>query len=121
MKVLYVVKAESGKYASFKAVQVWEEREEDFEIVDKIEIEDYIHEFPKNKLNTEFEFGYVTDKLDKRMLKTQLNRVYCKLCEIQRKSNDIDSLDWNTRYYERSLEGLDRCITPEELKKEKNK
>lgn len=120
MKVLYVVKAESGKYASFKAVQVWEEREEDFEIVDKIEIEDYIHEFPKNKLNTEFEFGYVTDKLDKRMLKTQLNRVYCKLCEIHRKNNDMDSLDGNTRYYEGSLEDLEGCITPEELQKEKN-
>lgn len=113
MKVLYVVYAVKGKYASFKVVQVMEERKDEFEIVDKIEIEDYIHKFPKNKLNKEFELWYVTDKLDKRMLKTQLDRVYCKLCEIHGKNKDIESLKGNTRYYEGSVEDLEKCTVPE--------
>lgn len=116
MKVLYIVYAVSEKYASFKVVQVMEEREDEFEIVDKMEIEDYIHTFPKNKLNKEFELWYATDKLDKRMLKAQLDRVYCKLCEIHGKNNDIESLICNTRYYEGSVEDLERCVSPEEHK-----
>lgn len=117
MKLLYVVYAVSGKYASFKVVQVMEEREDEFEIVEKMEIGDYIHKFPKNKLNKEFELWYVTDKLDKRMLKAQLDRIYCKLCEIHGKNKDIESLRGNTRYYEGSVEDLTKCITLEENKK----
>lgn len=116
MKLLYVVYAVSGKYASFQAVQVMEERDDEFEIVDKMEIEDYIHKFPKNKLNKEFEFWYVTDKLDKIMLKAQLDRIYCKLCEIHGKNKDIESLRGNTRYYDGSVEDLDRCVSSEEHK-----
>lgn len=112
MKVLYIVYAVSEKYASFKVVQVMEEREDEFEIVDKMEIEDYIHTFPKNKLNKEFEFWYVADKLDKIMLKAQLDRIYCKLCEIHGKNKDTKSLIFNTRYYLGSVEDLDGCVTP---------
>ena len=47
MKVLYVVNAYDGKYVDFHAVQVIGENENEFEILDRMNVENYVHNFPK--------------------------------------------------------------------------
>ena len=43
MKVLYVVNAYDGKYVDFHAVQVIGENENEFEILDRMNVENYVH------------------------------------------------------------------------------
>lgn len=117
MKILYVVYAYDNKYVDFHGVQVTEETEEGFTILDKVNVENYIHEFPKNKLNVEFDFGYVTDKLDKETLKIQIDRIYNKLKEKHLKDGETQYDRVNDRYYEGSVKDLERCLTPEEYEK----
>ena len=117
MKLLYVVKAHENKYVKFNAVQVREENEKGFITIDKINIIEkdfteevkYINTFPKNKLNKELEMGYVTDKLDKEVLKTQIDRIYNKL-----QNNYRQMLEKNEQLYKRSMELLDKCILPKD-------
>ena len=117
MKILYVVYAYDNKYVDFHGVQVTEETEEGFTILDKVNVENYIHEFPKNKLNVEFDFGYVTDKLDKEALKIQIDRIYNKLKEKHLKDGETQYDRVNDRYYKGSVKDLERCLTPEEYEK----
>jgi len=117
VKILYVVYACDNKYVDFHGVQVTEETEESFTILDKVNIENYIHEFPKNKLNVEFDFGYVTDKLDKEALKIQIDRIYNKLKEKHLKDGEVQYSMVNDRYYTGSLKDLEICVTPEEYEK----
>lgn len=117
MKILYVVNACDNKYVDFHGVQVTEEREDGFTILDRVNVENYIHEFPKNKLNIEFDMGYVTDKLDKEALKIQIDRIYNKLKEKHLKNGETQDSMVNDRYYEGSIEGLKRCVTSEEYEK----
>ena len=81
MKVLYVVNTCDNKYVNFHAVQVMSENESEFEILDKMNVENYVHNFPKDKIDIELELAYVTDKLDKETLKVQIDRIYNKLRE----------------------------------------
>ena len=117
MKILYVVNACDNKYVDFHGVQVTEETEEGYTILDKVNVENYIHEFPKNKLNIEFDMGYVTDKLDKEALKIQIDRIYNKLKEKHLKDGETQYSLGNDRYYAGSLKDLERCVTPEEYEK----
>ncbi len=117
MKLLYVVKAYENKYVKFNAVQIREENEKEFITIDKINIIEkdfteevkYINTFPKNKLNTELNYGYVTDKLDKEVLKAQINRIYNKL-----KENYMELLEKNEQFYKSSIDILNKCILPED-------
>ena len=117
MKILYVVNACDNKYVDFHGVQVTEETEEGYTILDKVNVENYIHEFPKNKLNVEFDMGYVTDKLDKEALKIQIDRIYNKLKEKHLKDGETQYSIGNDRYYTGSLKDLEKCVTPEEYEK----
>ena len=117
MKILYVVYACDNKYVDFHGVQVTEETEEGYTILDKIYVDNHIHEFPKNKLNVEFEMGYVTDKLDKEELKNQIERIYNNLKEKHLKDGEAQYDRVNDRYYIGSLKDLERCVTPEEYEK----
>lgn len=114
MKVLYVVNAFDNKYVDFHAVQVLGENESQFEILDKINVENYVHNFPKNKINIELELAYVTDKLDKETLKVQIDRIYNKLKEQYEKSNEKQLRKTNEDYYKSSIDLLKRCVTLEE-------
>ncbi len=114
MKVLYVVNAYDGKYVDFHAVQVIGENEEEFDILDKMYVENYVHKFPKNKINIELELAYVTDKLDKDSLKIQIDRIYNKLKEKYLKENETQLEETNENYYRSSIDLLKRCVTPEE-------
>ena len=114
MKVLYVVNACDGKYVDFHAVQVIGENENEFEILDRMNVENYVHNFPKDKINIELKLAYVTDKLDKKTLKVQIDRVYNKLREKYMESNENQLKKTNEDYYKSSIDLLKRCITPEE-------
>ena len=119
MKVLYVVKVDRDRCVKFNAVQVREETQEEFITIDKINIKEkdftgeikykYINTFPKNKLNQELEMGYVTDKLDKEVLKTQIDRIYNKLQNNYRKM-----LEKNEQLYKNSIDVLNKCILPKD-------
>ena len=52
MKVLYVVNVVNEKYVDFHAVQVEDEIEKYFIILDRMNVENYVHTFPKNKIET---------------------------------------------------------------------
>lgn len=114
MKVLYVVNACDSKYVDFHAVQVIGENENEFEILDRMNVENYVHNFPKDKINIELELAYVTDKLDKETLKFQIDRVYNKLKEKYIKNDEKQLNETNENYYKSSIDLLKRCITPEE-------
>ena len=84
-KVLYVVntvEVNNNKCVHFYAVQVKNETDNEFIIIDKINIENYTYSFPKNKINVEFETAFVTDKLNKEILRTQIDRIYKKLKKL---------------------------------------
>lgn len=49
------------------------------------------------------------------MLKSQLDRIYCKLCEIHGKNKDTKSLIYNTRYYEGNVYLVDTTISNKEI------
>ena len=53
--------------------------------------------------------GYVTDKLDKEVLKSQINRIYNKL-----QNNYRQILEKNEQLYKSSMELLDKCILPKD-------
>ena len=110
MKVLYVVNAWDNKYVNFYAVQVMNEDEKEFEILDRVNVEGYIHSFPKNKLNVEFDLGYVTDELNKEVLKVQIDRIYNKLRSEYSKSEEKEDSSINDKYYKANLELLERCV-----------
>lgn len=116
MKVLYLVNACDNKYVNFQAAQVTEENEREFIVIDKINIDGYVYNFPKDKINVELDMGFVTDKLDKKALKVQIERIYNKLRDIHTKNNDSRSSRVNEDYYNGSIEDLNRCVTPEEYK-----
>lgn len=118
MKVLYVINAFENKFVYFHAVQITKENEIEFTTLDKINITDkeplgeekqYIYTFPKNKLNQELEMGYVTDKLDKEVLKVQMNRIYNKL-----KEEYLYLYNENEDYYKDNLNKINNCIPPVE-------
>ena len=109
MKVLYVVNVVDEKYVDFHAVQVEDENENDFIILDRMNVENYVHTFPKNKIDVELDLAYVTDKLDKKSLKIQIDRIYNKLNKVCSDQDDVAE-----RYYESSMDLLKRCVTPEE-------
>lgn len=117
MKLLYVVRCYKNKYVDFGAVQVREENEEEFITIDKINIIEkyfteeikYVNTFPKEKLNVELDYGYVTDKLDKEVLKTQIDRIYNKLQNNYRKM-----LEKNEQLYKSSIDVLNKCILPKD-------
>lgn len=114
MKVLYVVNACDNKYVDFHAVQVIGENEFEFETLDKINIEKYIHKFPKNKMHIELDLAYVTDKLEKEILKIQIDRIYNKLKEKHLNNKEKQYCKTNEDYYKSSIDLLNRCVTPEE-------
>ena len=109
MKVLYVVNVVNEKYVDFHAVQVEDENENDFIILDRMNVENYVHTFPKNKIDVELDLAYVTDKLDKKSLKIQIDRIYNKLNKVCSDQDDVAE-----RYYESSMDLLKRCVTLEE-------
>ena len=117
MKLLYVVRSYKNKYVDFGAVQVRKEDKKEFITLDKINIIEkdfteeiqYINTFPKNKINTELDYGYVTDKLDKEVLKAQINRIYNKL-----KKNYMELLEKNEQFYKSSIDVLNKCILPKD-------
>lgn len=113
MKVLYIVNDYDNKYVDFHAVQVMEENESEYDILDKMNVENYIHKFPKNKINVELELAYVTDKLDKKILKNQIDRIYNKLKEKHLKNKEKQFVETNEEYYKSSIDLLKRCVTPE--------
>ena len=131
MKVLYVVNAIEQKCVSFYASQIMEEKQDKFILLDKIKIDTYPYNspkdkinadtfpysFPKDKINVEFDMGYVTDNLDKKVLRSHLDRIYNKLKEIHLNNKDILEFEFNNRYYKSSINLLDRCVTPEEYEK----
>ncbi len=120
MKVLYVVNAWDNKVIDFRAVQVMKENEKEFEILDRVNVENYIHVFPKEKLYVEFKLGYVTDKLDKEALKIQIDRIYNKVKEQYYKSEDKEYSLYNDKCYKSCLNLLD-VIVPTNQIIEKNK
>ena len=117
MKLLYVVKADRDGCVKFNAVQVRKETQEEFITIDKINIIEkyfteeikYVNTFPKEKLNVELDYGYVTDKLDKEVLKTQIDRIYNKLQNNYRKM-----LEKNEQLYKSSIDVLNKCILPKD-------
>ena len=115
MKVLYVVNAWDNKVIDFRAVQVIKENEEEFEILDRVNVENYIHVFPKEKLNVEFELGYVTDKLYKKALKIQIDRIYNKVKEQYYKSEDKEYSLYNDRCYKSWLNLLDVIVPTDQI------
>ena len=123
-KVLYVVNTvelNNNKCVHFYAVQVKNETDNEFIIIDKINIENYTYSFPKNKINVEFETAFVTDKLNKEILRTQIDRIYKKLKRLHPNQDIIAE-----KYYIDSIDFLKKCIIPEEyearklIEKEKN-
>ena len=123
-KVLYVVntvEVNNNKCVHFYAVQVKNETDNEFIIIDKINIENYTYSFPKNKINVEFETAFVTDKLNKEILRTQIDRIYKKLKRLHPNQDIIAE-----KYYIDSIDFLKKCIIPEEyearklIEKEKN-
>lgn len=115
MKVLYVVNTYDEKYVNFRAVQVVEENEKEFEILDRVNVEDYIHNFPKKKMNVEFDLGYVTDKLDKEALRIQIDRIYKKLKEQYSKDEENKDSSLNDKYYKISVDLLDRVVPTNQI------
>ena len=117
MKVLYVVYAYVNKLVYFHAVQVTKEDEKEYTTLDRIDIENYINHFPKDKLNIEFETGFVTDKLDKKVLKDQITRIYQNLKEKLINIGDESGIEENDIYYKAQLEKLEETLTVEECEK----
>lgn len=115
MKVLYVVNAWDNKYIQFRAVQVIEENEKEFEILDRVNVENYIHNFPKERLNIEFDFGYVTDKLDKETLRIQIDRIYNNLKEKYYKDEKNEDSYLNDKYYKVSLDLLEKIVPTNQI------
>lgn len=115
MKVLYVVNAWDNKYIEFRAVQVIEENEKEFEILDRVNVENYIHNFPKERLNIEFDLGYVTDKLDKETLRIQIDRIYNNLKEKYYKDEKNEDSSLNDKYYKVSLDLLERIVPTNQI------
>lgn len=115
MKVLYVVNAWDNKYIEFRAVQVIEENEKEFEILDRVNVENYIHNFPKSKLNIEFDLGYVTDKLDKETLRIQIDRIYNNLKEKYYKDEKNEDSYLNDKYYKVSLDLLEKIVPTNQI------
>lgn len=114
MKTLYVVNACDNKYVDFYAVHVEEDKEDEFIVSDKINIEGYIHNFPKDKINVEFDFGYVIDTLDKVLLRKQIDRIYENLKKKHLDEGEVQYAKTNEDYYKSDIDLLKRCITPEE-------
>lgn len=110
MKVLYVVYANGEKYVDFHAVEIMNENENEFDIVDRINIEQYTHNFPKDKLNFEFSEGYVTDKLDKAKLKEQIDRIFNVLQKKHLDNNERKDAEINKDYYNLSINSLEGCV-----------
>ena len=115
MKVLYVVNTYDEKYVNFRAVQVVEENEKEFKILDRVNVEDYIHNFPKEKMNVEFDLGYVTDKLDKEALRIQIDRIYKKLKQQYSKDEEHKDSSLNDKYYKISVDLLDRVVPTNQI------
>jgi len=114
MKVLYVVNALDNKYVDFHSIQITDENENEFITIDRINIENYVHSFPKDKINVELDCAYVTDKLDKERLRIQIDRIYSELKKIYLSNGETQSNEVNEKYYKSSIDLLKKCVTPEE-------
>ena len=140
-KVLYVVntvEVNNNKCVHFYAVQVKNETDNEFIIIDKINIENYTYSFPKIKtanigqivtvgrikgkiLKGDKVYRTVSDKLNKEILRTQIDRIYKKLKRLHPNQDIIAE-----KYYIDSIDFLKKCIIPEEyearklIEKEKN-
>ncbi len=117
MKILYVVYNYNNEFVDFYGAQVEDENEKEYITIDKIKIGEYKHIFPKDKLNVEFEDGYVTDVLDKPEIKKQLNRIYEKLKKLHIEKEEHLSYEDNENNYKYILKRLEKIMTPEEYEK----
>lgn len=118
MKVLYVVYNHNNEFVDLYGAQVENENEKEYITVDRIKIGEYKHNFPKDKLNFEFEDGYVTDVLDKPKIKEQLDRIYQELTKLHLKNENQSSYKDNESNYNYALERLEKMMTPEEYESE---
>lgn len=117
MKVLYVVYNYNNEFADFYGAQVENENEKEYITIDRIKIGEYKHNFPKDKLNVEFEDGYVTDVLDKQKIKEQLDRIHQRLTKLHLENAENPSYKDNGSNYKYVLERLEKLMTPEEYEK----
>lgn len=124
MKVIYVVNIKEGVYnepnvVDFHVVQVEEvlETEKEYITVDKIGFSDgityYNNNFPKNLINKEFSTGYVTDKLDKIVLRYQIERLHNAVKDIYEKrySTDNEIKEDCEDYYKKSINLLEKIVS----------
>ena len=78
-------------------------------------LKNYIHNFPKEKLNIEFNLGYVTDKLDKEALRIQIDRIYKELKEQYSKDEENKDSFLNDKYYKISVDLLDSIVSTNQI------
>lgn len=102
MKLLYIINTSNYemKYINFFATYIDDEDEKVIISSDRLRIESYKHTFPKDKLNFEFEFGFVTDTLNKELLKHNLYRINKN---FQKNCSNKDELEHNKTSYESAL------------------
>lgn len=91
--VLFVIKAKPIG-VDFFAAQIEEENDTEYKVIDKIGVDDnkYIHTFPKNLIEKEFEDGFVTDRANKEILLKQLERVN-EIFQLKTLKAQIDELN----------------------------
>lgn len=76
--VIYTIGQDEPEEARFAVVPVRDETDEEYIIYEsdlKIEGESFGERFPKKLLKKEFEYGFVTDRYNKKLLNKQLLRV----------------------------------------------
>ena len=118
MKIIYIVATtNNNEYIDLYGAKVKNENSEIYETVDKIKIEGYKFIFPKEKINFEFEYGFVTDMFDKAKIRKQIDRVYKNLQQINANKDEKRVLKDSEEYYEFIIEKLNRMS----LKKENSK
>ena len=109
MKIIYVVATtNNNEYVDLYGAEVKNEDSEIYETVKRIKIEDYKFIFPKEKINFEFEYGFVTDVLDKVKIRQQIDRVYKNLQQINADKDDKSILKDSEEYYKFIIGKLER-------------
>lgn len=119
MKNLYVIKNDNNIKVVFNVVEVCEETETEYIVNTDLGalIKNTGFNFPKDKINVYLPKGFVTDDINNKELKKQLERIYNYLDETHK-----DYIEHHTMCKKINDEWYNACLKEiEEIKKEQKK
>ncbi len=118
MKNLYVIKNDNNVKVVFSVVEVFEETETEYivntDLCDLIKHTGF--SFPKDKINVCLPNGFVTDNINNKQLKKQLDRIYNYLDETHK-----DYIEHHTMYKRINDNWYNTCLKEIEEIKNNNK